>query len=433
MKFKWDKVILENQCGTSGGGNVIVKYTPTQDFIRFYFTPKSQEKGILLYHSVGVGKTCSAIGAATSTFEKEGYTILWVTRTTLKADIWKNMFEQICSVNIADRLRSGKLIPEEQNDRMRLLSKSWSIRPLSYKQFSNLVSGNNEFYEQLVNKNGKEDPLRKTLLIIDEAHKLYGGTDLSSIERPDMNKLKKAIHHSYEVSGHESVKLMLMTATPYTNDPMELIKIINLLKEKHQQLPDDFDEFSRQYLNDSGEFTQNGHIHFLDEISGYISYLNREGDARQFAQPIITHVRIPMSFPVIENMMSEKVYNEKVSELNTLTQIKSEHLNLITNHYKSIINSTKDTCKDYVKKEKTDCTSKIKPHIQNIESQFKLNEQIIKQELKDIKADLTLLKKKYSEQKKKLEEDPSQYSIIMNKCINKSSPKSSPKPSPKSK
>lgn len=297
-EFKWDVVKMENLCveKTSGGSGQLMKYTPTQDFIRNYFTPLNPVKGMLLHHSVGTGKTCTAIAAATSNFEKQEYTILWVTRTTLKSDIWKNMFDQVCNESIKNKIIYENLkIPDEQKKRMKLLSKSWKIRPISYKQFSNLVSKENAFYEKLVKINGSDDPLRKTLLIIDEAHKLYGGEDLSSIERPDMDALHKAIMHSYQHSGRDSVRLLLMTATPVTKDPMELIKLINLCKSENEQMPCRFSDFSESYLTNDGKFTEDGREKYLDDISGYISYLNREKDARQFAQPRIHNIEVPIT------------------------------------------------------------------------------------------------------------------------------------------
>ena len=177
-QYKWTGVKMENMCisaatasasaaTTSASAAVplskqtLVKYTPTQDFIRHYFTPANPCKGMLLYNSVGTGKTCSAIATATSSFEKAGYTILWVTRTTLKNDIWKNMFEQVCSISIREKIEAGIKIPDIQKERMRLLSKAWSIRPMSYKQFSNLVSAKNAMYAALVKRNGAADPLKK--------------------------------------------------------------------------------------------------------------------------------------------------------------------------------------------------------------------------------------------------------------------------------
>lgn len=94
------------------GGATILKYSPTQAFVQAYFTPIAPVRGMLLYHSVGTGKTCSAIAAATANFEPLGYTILWVTRTTLKNDIWKNMFDQVCHKGIQQRIEQGESIPD---------------------------------------------------------------------------------------------------------------------------------------------------------------------------------------------------------------------------------------------------------------------------------------------------------------------------------
>jgi hypothetical protein len=257
--------------------------------------------------------TCSAIAAATQNFEKNGYTILWVTRTTLKSDIWKNMFDQICNETIRNMIKKDNLeIPNDQEKRMRLLSKAWRIRPMSYKQFSNLILRQNALYDTLVKINGKEDPLRKTLLVIDEAHKLYGGDDLSSIEKPDMNAFHQALMYSYQYSGADSVRLLLMTATPITKDPMELIQLLNLCKPAEQQMPADFSNFSTEYLNENGEFTDRGRTKYLDDIAGLVSYLNREKDARQFSQPQIHHVNTPI---ISDIKMAEKFDKKLVQDL----------------------------------------------------------------------------------------------------------------------
>ena len=296
-EYKWADAKMENLCLSDNKTDIdapsssIIHFNKTQNFVRRYFTPDlTNHKGILLAHSVGTGKTCSAIATATTSFEREGYTILWVTRTTLKTDIWKNMFDQICS----DSLRQLGALPKDGKARMRLLSKAWSIRPMSYKQFSNLVSGKNAMYQALVKRNGEHDPLRKTLLIIDEAHKLYGETDLSTLERPDMAAFHESVMRSYEISGADSVRLMLMTATPITSSPMEFVKLMNLCKERPRQMATEFAVFSQDYLDEAGRFTGAGETQFLDEISGYVSYLNRERDARMFAQPVIQVIPVPL-------------------------------------------------------------------------------------------------------------------------------------------
>jgi len=391
-EFAWDKVKMENLCDDKNqkGGNII-KYTPTQDFIRHYFNPAFPMKGMLLYHGTGVGKTCSAIAAATQNFEKNGYTILWVTRTTLKSDIWKNMFDQICNESIRNMIKKENLeIPNDQQKRMRLLSKAWRIRPMSYKQFSNLILRQNALYDTLVKINGKEDPLRKTLLIIDEAHKLYGGDDLSSIEKPDMNALHQALMYSYQYSGADSVRLLLMTATPVTKDPMELIQLLNLCKPVEQQMPADFSNFTNMYLNENGEFTDEGRKKYLDDIAGLVSYLNREKDARQFSQPQIHHINTPI---ISDIKMAEKFDKKLVQDLldtnvsNLKEQIEEENKKL--EGELGQVNAQKfgflkdEICGD--KTSKTQCIKVVNAGIRNMVLEAKEHVKHIREKIKEIR------------------------------------------------
>jgi hypothetical protein len=406
-QYKWEDVKMENLCvekgGQSGGGASILNYTPSQNFIRNYFKPSAPVKGMLLHHSVGTGKTCSAIAAASTNFEPAGYTILWVTRTTLKNDIWKNMFGQVCNESIRSKIVNHEEIPDDPKKQMRLLSNAWRIRPMSYKQFSNLVSKKNNFYKRLVKENGEVDPLRKTLLIIDEAHKLYGGGDLSSIERPDMVALHSSLMNSYSISGEDSVRLLLMTATPITESPMELIKLMNLCKPMDQQMPHTFDAFSSQYLNEEGHFTEKGEHDYLDNIAGHISYLNREKDARQFSQPIVKRVLVPISTDAqlekmsqydkfifkssaSENVMKLKEQVEKMNERlhGDLSEMGKERFNYL----KSICDEEElpmKLCKKIITKNIKALTSEIKESVKSIKLQLKN----IKEEIKKASSEKT--------------------------------------------
>jgi hypothetical protein len=370
QKSKWSDVEIENGCGNETiktpssfqkGGGTIIQYTPTQQFVSDYFKPSTFVKGMLLWHSVGTGKTCSAISAASANFETDDYTILWVTRTTLKEDIWKNMFEQICHKAIRNYVMDGNSIPLTKEDRMKLLSRAWKIRPLSYKQFTNLVSRKNKYYDDLVKINGREDPLRKTLLIIDEAHKLYGGNDLSGIERPNMTELKESIMKSYITSGEDSVRLLLMTATPITINPMELIKLLNLCKPPTEQMPETFEEFSHEYLTEKGVFSEIGKEKYMNDITGILSYLNREFDVRQFAQPIIENI--------ITEMKTFDNQSEKIEYDKEFIKIKQEPLfHLTLKNFDSLINKC-DKIK--TKKIHSKCKKDIKEKINEILKKLK--------------------------------------------------------------
>jgi hypothetical protein len=439
-QFTWDKITLKNDCGTikksggckvcgtdcaiSGGsgcgvvdlmkgGASLVKLTPTQNFVKEYFTPQNPNKGLLLWHSVGTGKTAAAIATASTHFEKEGYTILWVTRTTLKNDIWKNMFDQVASTVIAKLVREGKTIPADHTERMRLLSKSWSIRPMSYKQFTNLIEGKNKLCEELVKKNGQKDPLRKTLLIIDEAHKLYGGDDLSSIERPNMEKLAVALRHSYQTSGDESVKVMLMTATPYTNDPFEMIKLINLFKPVSEELPTNYEKFADKFLHrDTGHFTKKGKMVYLNAIAGLVSYLNRERDARQFAQPMMHKTMIPLAEGTVDELNGRLLYLKEEERL-----IKADAKEVKVNakeEIKGLRATAKANAMGMSPVRKADLAVNIKRQIVEIKKRVKDESDQFKRSLKEISDEIKKTKLRLEKEKK-----VSQLSVIEKECLDK--------------
>jgi hypothetical protein len=324
--YKWEHINIVNKCvaeviedadadadakAVAAPKNNIVTFSHTQNFVQKFLTPQSPYKGLLLFHSVGSGKTCTAIATATNSFDREGYKILWVTRHTLKEDIWKNMFDNICNVIIQDRLNNGEILPSTKAKRMEFLGKNW-LPPISYKQFTNLIKGKNKYYKLMVALNGKEDPFRKTLIIIDEVHKIYGSS-LSALEKPNPEVLQSMVQNSYKVSGENSLKLLLMTATPITDDHMSSIKIINLLLENYERFPEEFDRFKTMFCNENGLFTEKGGQEFMNRITGLVSYIDRANDRSQFAYPVIRDVLVDIKRKQDNNMGIEEI-NKKIQE-----------------------------------------------------------------------------------------------------------------------
>jgi hypothetical protein len=388
--YKWDKIKVENLCeerrassSSSEEQTSAVSYTNTQLFISDFFTPSLYNRGMLLWHSVGTGKTCTAVLTASKSFERENYTIIWVSRSTLINDVWKNMFgykpNPVCNANVRELMQRIPL-PAELTKQKKLLSKSWIIPPLSYKQFTNLVSKKNRFYKMLEKINGTVDPLRKTLIIIDEAHKLYGESDLLTTEQPNMNQLHSALMNSYALSGANSAKLLLMTATPITKDPMELIKLLNLCRPNEDQFPSDYYAFKDAFLNREGEF-ENKRI-FLDEIAGYVSYLDRSNDIRQFSQPKIHYINDEIDPDIIG------VDHKGIRRLNKMNKQQVDSLNKENKKQQIIFNKVSKKMKKHYK---TDILKKYKTYKINDISNKKVKKiasseikQVIKGNSKDL-------------------------------------------------
>jgi hypothetical protein len=361
--FKWDYINVKNKCIVEEKGDVvnvdnadaekaekanknyeIVTYSNTQSFVQNFLTPSSPYKGLFLFHSVGSGKTCTAIATATNSFDKEGYTILWVTRHTLKEDIWKNMFDKICSVIIRERLANGEELPKTRAKRMEFLGKNW-VQPISYKQFTNLIKGKNKFYAQMVKRNGEADPFKKTLIIVDEIHKIYSSS-LSTLEKPNPDVLQEMIQRSYAVSGNDSLKLLLMSATPVTDDPMSSVKILNLLLEKDERFPENFEDFKELYCNENGLFNDIGSMEFINRVSGIISYIDRSNDRSQFAYPVMNDIIINIKeiFDSNSNIpdLEQEIEDLEEKKKNVNKALSKAELKVITANIKSLKKELKE-------------------------------------------------------------------------------------------
>jgi len=280
-KWAWPVQTLRNACDTGAiVPGTAVRFTPTQQFIRHYFVPESPIKGLLAWHSVGTGKTCTAVATSSGAFLNAGYRILWVTRNALMSDVWKNVFDSVCYVPF----RSGGV--GGRNEVSPLF-----MKPISYKMFQNALERKNDLGRYLYRVNGERDMLHRTFLIIDEVHKLHDG-DLLVTEKADFSVIQRFIWNSYKISGADSVRPLLMTATPIGDTPQSLFDIINTLIPDEAGRLMNLDKFRKLYVDGEGHVNAEGGAYFGLRVKGLISYLNRERDPTTFAIPTIKTINV---------------------------------------------------------------------------------------------------------------------------------------------
>lgn len=266
-KFEYPKPKMVNECNNKGKFTL----TPSQEFISEYFTPNNPN-GMLLYHSIGSGKSLTG-ALLVSKFEKLGYLTLWITRTTLRKDLQKAL----------------DMLPAPLKN---------TLVTLSYKQFSNVCKQRGLLYHSLIKRIKKKygiittNPLTKTLIIIDESHKLYS-LDLKPQEQHNMPVIEKTIFDSYK-NPSIRCRVVLMSATPISNDPIEVIHQFNLLFTKES---DRFnvDTFKQYYLDINGKFTEKGDTKFKNCINGVCSFVETFRNPGLFAQPEYHNILVPIS------------------------------------------------------------------------------------------------------------------------------------------
>lgn len=77
------------------------------------------------------------------------------------------------------------------------------------------------------------------------------------------------------------------------------------------ELPDNFNEFTKKYLDETtNKFTDKGAEKYLNDIAGYISYLNRDRDVRNFAYPVFYNIDADISKSNNLQEIKENIDNE---------------------------------------------------------------------------------------------------------------------------
>lgn len=309
-QYKWTKSKLKNECLSKE-----FKLHKTQEFLKKYFTPdylgispkhkkvmeqmekikpSHGQKGMMLYHSVGAGKTCAAIAMAAN-FDSQDYTILWVTRNSLREVMYNDIFNGVCHPAV-----KGKKFSSERAKMMFLTRKKW-FKPISYRSFSNLNKKSSQLYRDLADKNGRQDILKNTLIIVDESHNLSSSKPhgLSQLEKPIIKDVQSLIYNSYDKSGEQSCRLILLTATPGLNGMIGLINLLNYLTpNKKDRLPDNINSFSKEYLKPNlKEFNKKGKKKFQEITKKYVSFLDRTRDYNIFAKKEYTDIKANITNP----------------------------------------------------------------------------------------------------------------------------------------
>jgi hypothetical protein len=133
--------------------------------------------------------------------------------------------------------------------------------------------------------------LRRTFLIIDEVHKLHDG-DLLATEKADFNVIQSFIWKSYRDSRADSVRPLLMSATPIGDTPASLFDILNTLIPDPGEGLMALEHFRREFTDKEGHVSAEGARYFIEQSKGLISYLNRERDPTTFAIPTIRTITV---------------------------------------------------------------------------------------------------------------------------------------------
>ena len=292
--------------------------SPVQRFITRFLSPETPYNSALLFHGVGVGKTCAAISTAEAYLEKyPRKQVIIIAPPNIQSGFERTIFDinsvkfgdsvdavneaRGCTGNTYLRLTNTEYVREKNLVQARV-SKLMRKRYLmyGYLEFYNYV---NKIMERVpkgipperraqIELQNLRNIFSGRLIIIDEAHNLRdigseteteaennldapaGADDIKESEAG--KKLTPVLRRILDVT--EGTKLMLLTATPMYNSYREIIFLFNLLLRNDKKA-----EISDSVVFKNGVLTEIGKKLLGNTASAYMSFMRGEN---------------PLSFPI---------------------------------------------------------------------------------------------------------------------------------------
>ncbi len=313
--------------------NMPFEISSHQLFVKSFLSFLTPYNSLLLYHGLGTGKTCSAIGAAEDMrkYLKQfniNKSIIIVASPNVQQNFKLQLFDESRLVEINGEWEFkgcvGNAIINEINptsiknyprDKViqqikQIISKNYTF--LGYIQFANLI----ENLSKDMNKLKKE--FNGRLVIIDEYHNMRTTLEMNDLknEIEGKKKSKKQKQTAYQldmlVEHAENLRLLLLSATPMYNSYKEIVWTLNLLnKNDKRPLIRERDIFETD-----GNFKEGGVENLIKASRGYISFV--KGD-----NPYIFPFRVYPLHPVV-NLPKVQLNGVPIKKNDRLNVLKSQ-------------------------------------------------------------------------------------------------------------
>jgi superfamily II DNA or RNA helicase len=267
---------------------------PHQAFVRNFLSFQTPYNSLLLYHGLGSGKTCSAIGVCEEMrdyVKQVGVTtrIIIVASENVQDNFKLQLFDERKLKNIDGVWNikgciGNKLLKEINPNNMAGLTREKIITQiknlinssylfLGYGQFANYIiktatiepgsyKTDSERKRKMINKLKNE--FNNRLIVIDEIH---------NIKMTEDNENRKvAVNLEILVKAAENMRLLLLSATPMYNSYKEIIWLLNLMNINDRR--GSIEEGN--VFDKNGNFKPGGEDILIQKATGYISYVRGE-------------------------------------------------------------------------------------------------------------------------------------------------------------
>ena len=278
--------------------NAEFELAPHQMFVRNFLSFQTPYNGLLLYHGLGSGKTCSAISVSE---EMRAYLkqmgiaqrIIVVASPNVQDNFRKQLFDEN-KLTLVDGLwniracTGNKFLAEINPMNMKGLTKEKVVAQvkriintsylfLGYIEFANYVNKRSTVGSELTSKQREKIIKQKLnrifsnrLIIIDEVHNIR--------MTPDNSDKRVAVELEKLVENVENMRLLFLSATPMYNSYKEIIWLLNILnKNDRRSIMTSKDIFAPDGSFKVGEEGEEiGKEMLMRKATGYVSFVRGE-------------------------------------------------------------------------------------------------------------------------------------------------------------
>lgn len=308
------------------------------DYQRYIYNylVNTDARGILLYHSVGSGKTLTSISIAEE-FRNLGKDLIIISSKSLQANYKKeiNKYNKMINANLSD-----EEIDSIINQYKFVTSNS-----------KNMISSLDDKLFNILNKyKDNKISLENKVIIIDEAHNLFNSI---------VNGSKIANEFYDLIMNTKNIKLLFLTGTPIINNPFEIAVAFNMLYGKIQSheivkdkknkpyytiLPEYYTDFQKYFIDISNNTIKNENK-FQNRIFGLVSYY---GDMYTELIDTITNDikknkskeyypdRLPIKIEIIEMSLIQNVEYAKARDIEKKENTRFGGFNISNSQYENI-------------------------------------------------------------------------------------------------
>ena len=326
---------LCKKCNTTGEkiGKQMQKFK-YQLFLEEYMTnlneipnDKANSRGLLIYHGLGSGKTCSGL-LLTESCRKYGGNkmrkVLIMIPASLLLDPWIKELSSHCNKNYKlskelrkvynsnkEKLENGQKIESEieQKKTYKKICEKYRYYIIHYNA-NTLEGGWKDVLNRIRVKEGEDNVFDNSVILIDEVHNFVNS--IVNSNETNVQATKKDLYDRIYIAKNS--RIIFLTGTPIYNKPIELAYIFNMVRGKiknNENINFTTDEikFEKLFLKKEGDrFKFINPNMFRRRINGLVSYY-RGANKNQFAQKKEDIVYVPFSSSQHDNY--KKVFEMK--------------------------------------------------------------------------------------------------------------------------